>query len=93
MKINLPENSLVYWRNEQTGQLAIAVRKFFDNEELTENDLELLKAYLSHWIKLSVFPSELIRDNILIQTESVSDRSQLGSMVDALVDEFGIDPF
>jgi len=42
---------LVYWQDEQSGQLAPVVLKFLDTrEELTETERHIFAAYLKIWV-------------------------------------------
>ncbi len=95
MFYNYPDHTLVYWRNEQSGQLPNAVKKLFSNSSnFNQEDADLIRGYLKHWtsFKGHYFPKEEDRQallNQLDQAKSIKDFNQITKQLLA----YAIDPF
>jgi hypothetical protein len=83
----------LYWGNEQSGLLAIAVNRFFRELPLHSDLIEILKDYLRHWVNCPSFalsPEVLDHLNLKIsETQTVED---LRSLIDSCLLQ-RIDPF
>ena len=95
MFYNYPDHTLVYWRNEQSGQLIKSVEKLFSNYlDFSQEDADLIRSYLKHWtsFKGHYFPNEEDRQallNQLNQAHSIQDFNKITSQLLT----YGIDPF
>ncbi|MEA5511813.1 hypothetical protein VB715_18740 [Crocosphaera sp. UHCC 0190] len=90
-----PNHTLVYWKNEQSGQLEIAVLKFFQKpQNFNHLHADLLRDYLKHWTSFRghYFPKEEDRQNLLKQLDKAQSIKDFSQIIEQLL-KVGIDPF
>ncbi len=89
---------LPYWRNETSGKLALAVKRYFDfavgddPNPLTDSELSLLKGYLKFWIDYPWQGLGSDLDYLRAEFIEASNYEQLQACVEEAL-ELGIDPF
>jgi len=81
---------ILYWMNEQTGLLKEIVMKFFSvDQELTEQELEILKWYIGQFVDAMLFrPPKWCEKLAACLTKKDLKRYNWW-----LVSEYAIDPF
>ncbi len=80
-----------FWQNEPT--LVPIVKKVFDEQTLSEDELGLLKAYLQSWITwVSLIPEDADYVAIMEEIQMASQRHIMSKTVFRLLD-YAIDPF
>lgn len=78
-----------YWMNETSGELARVVRHYLADDDLSHDDLILMRAYLRQWIQADFRGPQIARLRELVeQIETTADVR--GWLADAL--NAGIDP-
>lgn len=90
-----PSHILVYWRNEQSGQLSNAVQKLFnESPDFNKKDANLIRGYLKHWTSFRghYFSSENDRQTLLKEIEFAYAPPKFFQIIDELL-TYGIDPF
>jgi hypothetical protein len=78
--------------NETTGRLADAVETYLRNDELTPEQMEILKIYLRQYIERAVISDTADRRRLLEQVETLKRVSDVERFADAL-SEAGLEPF
>lgn len=89
-----PNGGPLYWRNEQSGLLSIAVHRYFEQKPLHSNLIEILRDYLLHWINCPAFrfnPEE-IREQLRMQASEITSKEDLDRVIDACLHQ-ALDPF
>ncbi|MEA5537013.1 hypothetical protein [Crocosphaera sp. XPORK-15E] len=90
-----PDHTLVYWKNEQSGQLAIAVLQYLNNSRnFRDIHADLLRDYLKHWTSFRghYFSKEEDRQNLLKQLDKAQSIKDFNQIIEQLL-KVGIDPF
>lgn len=90
-----PSHTLVYWQNEQSGQLIRAVQNFFDDSvEFDKTNVSLIRDYLKHWVGFRghYFPKEDDRQSLIKELDESVTRKDFNQIIDKLLG-FAIDPF
>lgn len=83
----------MYWKNELSGALAEAVLGYFNQEELSAEDLIYLKSYLLHWLKCPLFSIEKsTRERHEAEVMNCASREQISIITSNFI-SLGIDPF
>ena len=78
----------VYWMYEQTGKMNPIVTKFFNDEELTTDELNTLRWYIHQWASAMVCcPVDIKR------VFQMSQKQLKAYNFDVLLCEYSIDPF
>lgn len=49
--LSFSEGVPLYWMHEQSGRMKEIVRKFLDNQELNEWELEVFRWYIHQWVR------------------------------------------
>jgi len=95
-----PDAAPKYWRDEQSGLLAAAVRAYLDNPNaMTLRDVALLRAYLRQWIGSPVWAMAPSMDDrsraalavLRASIDRIHDAAGIGNWLRAAMAE-GIDP-
>ncbi|MCS6883412.1 MAG: hypothetical protein RMK84_00805 [Oscillochloridaceae bacterium] len=81
-----------FWMNETTGRLADAVETYLRNDELTAEQMEILKIYLRQYIERAVIADTADRRKLLEQVETLRRVGDVERFADAL-SEAGLEPF
>ncbi len=81
-----------FWMNETTGRLADAVETYLRNDELTPEQMEILKIYLRQYIERAVISDTADRRRLLEQVEMLKRVGDVERFADAL-SEAGLEPF
>lgn len=79
-----------YWMHEQSGELAPAVRRYLEGEQLDERELALMRLYLRQWIMAPAFVGDAIAQLRAGVERIVSTESLRRWLQDAMI--AGVDP-
>lgn len=88
-----PHGAPLYWRDEQSGQLAIAVHRYFKGLSLHPDLIELMRDYMLYWVNCPSF--ELIpeiRERLVMQLEQIKTKEDIDAAIKACLQQT-IDPF
>jgi hypothetical protein len=85
-----------YWKYEQTGMLALAVKAYLDRRHsgapLTGSDIALLRQYLAQWINAPCWLGPSAKLDFLREVVNTLDSSdKISAWLNAALD-IGIDP-
>lgn len=81
-----------FWMEETTGLLAAAIEVYLRNEDLTADQLEVLKIYLRQYIERAVIADAADRRALLERVEKLKRVSDVERFADAM-SEAGLEPF
>lgn len=80
-----------YWRNETSGVLRPAVKRYLDGEQLSATDIAVLSAYLRQWVTKGDFHGPAIR-TLRYAADTITCREHINVWTDLALDA-GIDPW
>lgn len=81
-----------FWMDETTGRLADTVEAYLRNDELTAEQLRLLKIYLRQYIERAVIADDADRQSLLAHVETLGQVADVARFAEAL-SEAGLEPF
>ncbi len=81
-----------FWMEEITGRLAAAIEVYLRNEELTAEQLDLIKIYLRQYIERAVIADTVDRRTLLERVEMLKRVGDVERFADVL-SEAGLEPF
>lgn len=82
-----------YWLNEQSGILKEAVEAFFSDEDMSSEDIEILKAYISQWLEPPMLIPANERVRLKDELSQITTKKGLKEFHWQLVNEYFIDCF
>lgn len=95
MNRTLQHTEPAYWRNDTSGELYPAVRRYMAEETLTIRDLALIQAYLQRWCEASVWNTQdlerLALSVLRTQVRKASTKDRIDACIRLAV-EMGMNP-
>ncbi len=87
---NMRSPQVGFWMNETSGVLRPAVEAYLNGEELTPEQIVILRAYLRQWMAGPWYPSPAL-DALRAGIDRLVDRRSIDDWLDVALEE-GIDP-
>ena len=81
-----------FWMTEQSGRLAAAVETYFNGDQLSPTEIDLIKQYLRQYVARAVMTGDANRDALLRKIEALRNNGDIDHFVDELA-EVGVEPF
>jgi len=80
-----------FWMYESSGVLATAVTRYLQGDDLTPEEVDLLKAYLWQWYKSPVWEPSGTLEALRLRVAAIATRQDIDDIIEAGL-EIGMDP-
>lgn len=83
-------NSPCYWQYETTGTLRPVIKAYLTGDEMTDEQIAAMRAYLRQWIEAPVWKGDVIED-LRQALDGLTSRDAIAAWLATAMDN-GIDP-